>query len=159
MRVAVPVEEKVAQDGVDQNWISRGRHLLESPQGNLEFIRNFESTLVHARRLGGRADEEAGENVGKTGMVLEEAQKAKVWMVSPTTMMAVLTTALAVLKDAATRKQVHIIQKHLIMLSKDFERFQKRMDDLAKHISQAHQDIEQVSRIAERVKRAVGEAR
>lgn len=72
------------------------------------------------------------------------AQNAKVWMVSPTTMMAILTTARAVLKDAATRKQVHEIQKHLRMLAEDFERFQMRMDNLAKRIAQAHSDVEQV---------------
>lgn len=76
--------------------------------------------------------------------LVEIAQKARVWMVSPTTMMAILTTARAVLKDAATRKQIHIIQEHLGMLGKDFERFQERMDALAKHIEQAHDDAQQV---------------
>ena len=56
-------------------------------------------------------------------------------MVSPTTMMAILTTARAVLKDEATRKQIHIIQEHLTFLSKDFARFQERIDSLAKHQS------------------------
>lgn len=76
--------------------------------------------------------------------LVEIAQKAKVWLVSPTTMMAILTTARAVLKDAATRKQVHEIQKHLHHLGEDFERFQIRMDNLAKRIAQAHSDVEQV---------------
>ncbi len=76
--------------------------------------------------------------------LIEMAHKARVWMVSPTTMMAVLTTARAVLKDAATRRQVHIIQQHLTMLNKDFQRFQQRMDKLAKHIKQAHEDAEDV---------------
>lgn len=76
--------------------------------------------------------------------LVEYAQKAKVWMVSPTTMMAILTTARAVLKDAATRKQMHEIQKHLKLLANDFERFQFRMDNLAKRIAQAHSDAEQV---------------
>ncbi len=76
--------------------------------------------------------------------LVEMAQKARVWMVSPTTMVAILTTARAVLKDAATRKQVHIIQEHLVALSKDFQRFQSRMNNLAKHIEQAHKDAEEV---------------
>lgn len=78
------------------------------------------------------------------GDLVEYAQQANVWLVSPTTMMAILTTARAVLKDAATRKQVHIIQQHLRMLSNDFDRFQKRMDNLAKHVNQAHEDVEKV---------------
>lgn len=76
--------------------------------------------------------------------LVELAHQHKVWMVSPTTMMAILTTARAVLKDAATRKQVHEIQNHLRFLADDFERFQIRMDNLAKRIAQAHTDVEQV---------------
>lgn len=76
--------------------------------------------------------------------LVEYAQQAKVWLVSPTTMMAVLTTARAVLKDAATRREVHEIQKHLRLLATDFDRFQLRMDNLAKRIAQAHSDVEQV---------------
>ena len=77
--------------------------------------------------------------------VVEEAQRSRVWMASPTTMMAVLTTARAVLKDSATRKQVHLIQEHLVSLSKDFDRFRKRMDNLSKHIQQANKDVGEVN--------------
>lgn len=76
--------------------------------------------------------------------LVEYAQHSNVWLVSPTTMMAILTTARAVLKDAATRKQVHEIQQHLRLLADDFERFQMRMDNLAKRIAQTHSDVEQV---------------
>jgi len=76
--------------------------------------------------------------------LVTEAQRARVWMVSPTTLMAVLTTARAVLKDSATRKQVHVIQEHLVVLAKDFERFRQRMGNLSKHIQQANKDVEEV---------------
>jgi len=76
--------------------------------------------------------------------LIETAHQSRVWLVSPTTMLAILTTARAVLKDEATRKQVHIIQDHLIALGKDFSRFQQRMDNLARHIGQAHDDVEKV---------------
>lgn len=83
--------------------------------------------------------------------LVEEAFRRRVWMVSPTTMMAILTTARAVLKDAATREQVHIIQHHLGELSKDFGRFQGRMDKLAIHIKQAHEDVGQVNISARKI--------
>lgn len=89
--------------------------------------------------------------------LVEAAHKARVWMVSPTTMMAILTTARAVLKDAATRQQLHIIQKHLNMLGNDFDRFQKRMDNLARHIAQAHQDVEQVHTSAKKISDRFGQ--
>ena len=83
--------------------------------------------------------------------LVEMAHRRKVWLVSPTTMMAVLTTARAVLKDAATRKQVHLIQQHLTLLSKDFSRFEERMNHLAKHIQQAQQDVEEVHQSSKKI--------
>ncbi|CAM2991146.1 DNA recombination protein RmuC [Legionella worsleiensis] len=79
------------------------------------------------------------------------SQRLKVWLVSPSTLMAVLTTAKAVLKDDATRKQVHIIQKHLHALADDFQRFEKRMDKLSKHIDLAHQDVNEVNTSARKI--------
>ncbi|MGC6404611.1 MAG: DNA recombination protein RmuC [Candidatus Comchoanobacterales bacterium] len=83
--------------------------------------------------------------------VVDEAFKAKVWLVSPTTMMAILNTAMVVLKDQATKKQVHIIQQHLGMLRQDFIRFQKRMDQLAKHIDQAQNDVHMVHQSSKKI--------
>lgn len=83
--------------------------------------------------------------------LVEMAQHARVWIASPTTMMAILSTARAVLKDAATREQVHIIQQHLHGLSKDFQRFQKRMDNLSRHISQAQQDVSEVHTSSQKI--------
>lgn len=83
--------------------------------------------------------------------LVEMAHKSRVWLVSPTTMMAILTTARAVLKDAATRKQIHIIQEHLIMLGKDFDRFQKRMGNLSKHIDLVHEDVTQVHKSSQKI--------
>ena len=68
-----------------------------------------------------------------------------------TTMMAILTTASAVLKDSATRKQIHIIQAHLGHLAKDFQRFQSRMDNLSRHIKQAHDDVSDVNTSAKKI--------
>lgn len=79
------------------------------------------------------------------------SQRLKVWLVSPSTLMAVLTTAKAVLKDDATRKQVHIIQKHLHALASDFQRFEKRMDKLSKHMDLAHQDVNEVNTSAKKI--------
>jgi DNA recombination protein RmuC len=85
--------------------------------------------------------------------IIAISQRLKVWLVSPSTLMAVLTTARAVLKDDATRKQVHIIQKHLHALADDFQRFEKRMDKLSKHIDMAHQDVGEVSTSAKKITR------
>ena len=76
--------------------------------------------------------------------VIDYAMQRRVWVVSPTTLMAVLNTARAVMKDVETRKQVHIIQDELGKLGKDFGRFDERMKKLADHIRQANKDVEEV---------------
>ncbi len=76
--------------------------------------------------------------------LVQESHQRRVWMVSPTTFMAILNTARAVIKDEATREQVHIIQQHLGELAKDFTRFQSRMDKLSTHITQAKDDVDKV---------------
>ena len=76
--------------------------------------------------------------------VVAYAQARRVWIVSPTTLMAVLNTARAVLKDVETRKQIHVIQDALAKLAKDFRRFDERMAALARHIDQANRDVQDV---------------
>jgi DNA recombination protein RmuC len=76
--------------------------------------------------------------------VVEYAQAKRVWIVSPTTLMAVLNTARAVLRDVETRKQVHVIKDALARLGADFRRFDERMKKLADHIRQAHEDANEV---------------
>ena len=76
--------------------------------------------------------------------LVEHAQAKRVWVVSPTTLMAVLNTARAVLKDVETRKQIHVIRDALGKLAKDFSRFDERMAALARHIDQASRDVQEV---------------
>ena len=76
--------------------------------------------------------------------LVAHAQQRRVWIVSPTTLMAVLNTARAVLKDVETRKQIHVIQDALGKLAKDFHRFDERMAALARHIEQASRDVRDV---------------
>ncbi|MBS0511628.1 MAG: DNA recombination protein RmuC [Proteobacteria bacterium] len=76
--------------------------------------------------------------------VVAYAQQKRVWIVSPTTLMAVLNTARAVLKDVETRKQIHVIKDALGKLAKDFHRFDERMNALARHIEQASKDVQDV---------------
>ncbi len=76
--------------------------------------------------------------------IVDYAMQRRVWIVSPTTLMAVLNTARAVMKDVETRKQVHIIKDELGKLGKDFGRFDERMKKLAEHIRQANKDVDDV---------------
>jgi DNA recombination protein RmuC len=80
--------------------------------------------------------------------LVEEAQRARVWISSPTTLMAILTTVRAVLKDAAMREHIHIMQAHLNTLGKDFGRFKDRMESLVNHVRKANEQVDQVETTA-----------
>ena len=83
--------------------------------------------------------------------LVDFANKKRVWIASPTTLMAILTTARSVLKDEATRQQVHVIQAHLSDLAQDFNRFRGRFENLAKHIDQAANDVKQINTSAQKI--------
>jgi len=83
--------------------------------------------------------------------LVDYANKKRVWLTSPTTLMAILTTARSVLKDEATRQQIHIIQAHLSDLALDFNRFKSRFANLAKHIDQAATDVKQIHTSANKI--------
>ena len=76
--------------------------------------------------------------------LVDEAGKARVWIVSPTTLMATLTTIRAVLKDVRMREQAHIIQKKVGELGLDVNRLGDRVDKLQKHFGQAVEDVRQI---------------
>lgn len=85
--------------------------------------------------------------------LIQESMAKKVWLVSPTTLMAVLNTARAVLKDVETRKQVHIIKSELGKLGKDFDRFDGRMKKLADNIRLAHENAQDVHISSQKISR------
>ncbi len=73
--------------------------------------------------------------------VVEASYRAKVWIVSPTTLMATLNTVRAVLKDARMREQAGVIQKEVGSLIEDISRLDDRIDSLSRHFDQASKDI------------------
>jgi DNA recombination protein RmuC len=76
--------------------------------------------------------------------VVEKSFAAKVWIVSPTTMMATLNTVRAVLRDVRMREQAGLIQKEVAVLMQDIGRLDKRVDALQTHFTQASRDIDEI---------------
>jgi len=76
--------------------------------------------------------------------LVDGAGKARVWIVSPTTLMATLTTIRAVLKDVRMREQAHVIQKKVGELGLDVNRLGERVDKLQRHFDQATADVRQI---------------
>jgi DNA recombination protein RmuC len=78
------------------------------------------------------------------GDVVEKSYRARVWIVSPTTLMATLNTVRAVLTDARMREQAGVIQIELLTLLKDVERLDDRVEKLQRHFEQATEDVRQI---------------
>ncbi|MEA2011362.1 MAG: DNA recombination protein RmuC [Actinomycetota bacterium] len=76
--------------------------------------------------------------------IIEASYKARVYIVSPTTMMATLTTVRAVLRDVEMRKQAGVIQTEVGTMLTDVGRLSERVDNLRRHFDQAHRDIDQI---------------
>jgi DNA recombination protein RmuC len=83
--------------------------------------------------------------------VVEEGFRRRVYIVSPTTLMATLNTVRAVLKDARMREQAHLIQREIGELSKDVVRLDKRVGELARHFGQAQTDIKEIQTSTEKI--------
>ncbi len=76
--------------------------------------------------------------------VIEASHKARVYIVSPTTMMATLTTVRAVLRDIEMRKQAGVIQTEVGTMLGDVTRLSERVGNLRTHFDRANRDIDQI---------------
>ena len=83
--------------------------------------------------------------------VINASYKARVWIVSTTTMMATLNTVRAVLRDARMREQTAIIQEEMLKLIDDVSRLDTRVGNLNRHFSQAQKDILEIQTSTSRI--------
>jgi DNA recombination protein RmuC len=83
--------------------------------------------------------------------IVDESYKARVWIVSPTTMMATLNTVRAVLKDVRMREQAGEIQKAVGLMLEDVRRLDERVSRLRTHFGQTDKDLRDIETSAERI--------
>ena len=76
--------------------------------------------------------------------VVERSHRSRVWIVSPTTMMATLNTVRAVLKDARMREQAGAVQAEVRLMLQDVERLDGRVEALQRHFGQVGEDVRQI---------------
>ena len=82
--------------------------------------------------------------------VVREGFALRVWIVSPTTCMAVLNTLRGVLKDARMREQAGAIRRELGLLAADVDRLGTRVENLDRHFGQAARDVAEIRISAEK---------
>ncbi len=83
--------------------------------------------------------------------VVEDSYRARVWIVSPTTLMATLNTVRAVLKDVRMREQAGVIQQEVHTMLDDVVRLDGRVGKLQRHFEQASEDVRQIRISTEKV--------
>ena len=86
-------------------------------------------------------------------MVVEEGFKRRVYIVSPTTLMATLNTIRTILKDARMREQAHVIQAEIGKLMEDMARLGDRVAKLGSHFDQAQKDVREIGTSTDKILR------
>jgi DNA recombination protein RmuC len=88
--------------------------------------------------------------------VVEEAARRRVYIVSPTTLWAVLGTMRALLQDVRMRAEAGRIQEEVRKLLAELQRFDERVAELRRHFDRANDTIRAIETTRERLAR-VGE--
>jgi len=85
--------------------------------------------------------------------VVEKSYRARVWIVSPTTLMATLNTVRAVLKDARMREQAGVIQEEVLKMMDNIGLLDDRVSKLQKHFAMTEEDIRKIRISTDKVTR------
>ncbi len=87
--------------------------------------------------------------------LVNEGFESRVWIVSPTTLMATLNTMRAILKDERLRRQTSHIRAELDLLYKDMLRLEGRIINLDKHFNLASKDVDEIKISAKKASKRV----
>ncbi len=83
--------------------------------------------------------------------IIDYANKKRVWITSPTTLMSTLTVIQMIVKNMERDKYASIIQEELTKLSIEFDRYRDRWDKLSKSIQTVSKDVESVHTTTEKI--------
>ena len=87
------------------------------------------------------------------GDTVDAAHRAKVFIVSPTTLWALLNTMRAVMKDVRMKEAASIIQTEVLTMLKDVDLLDDRIGHLEKHFELAEKDIKKIRISTDKVKK------
>lgn len=89
--------------------------------------------------------------------IIDYAQTKKVWLTSPTTFMAMITTIQVVIQNIERSKYTNIIHQELNKLGDEFSRYKKRWDNLASHIDTVSKDVKEIHTTTEKITSRFGQ--
>lgn len=78
------------------------------------------------------------------GELIEYANKNKVWLASPTTLMSTLSMLQMIVKNAQRDQQAKVIIQELNRLGQEFQRYSERWEKLKKSIDNVSKSVDQV---------------
>ncbi len=76
--------------------------------------------------------------------IVDYAQRKRVWIASPTTLMSLLTTVQVLLRNVERDKYAKVIQQELIKLGDEFNRYQDRWDKLSRNIDTVSKSVKEI---------------
>lgn len=83
--------------------------------------------------------------------IIEYAYSKKVYIASPTTLMATLTTIQLIIKNIERDKYTNIIHEELTKLSEEFGRYRKRWDKLGKSIESVCKEVNEINTTTKKI--------
>lgn len=83
--------------------------------------------------------------------LVEYSQKKRVWLTSPTTLMATLTTIEVLLRNIERDKHAKEIQNELAKLSVEFGRYRSRWDKLSNSIKTVSKEVDEINTTTEKI--------
>jgi DNA recombination protein RmuC len=72
------------------------------------------------------------------------AAKKRVWIASPTTLLAMLSTVQSVLLTIERNKHMDEIHQEINKLGEDFSRYEERWEDLSRHLGTVQKDVDKL---------------
>jgi len=88
--------------------------------------------------------------------VVDDAQRRRVYIASPTTLWAMLSAMRALMQDVRMRAQAGRIQEEVVRLVEDVSRLDGRVNSLKKHFDQAQKDIRDIEISTDKIVRRGG---
>ncbi|MEL6361626.1 MAG: DNA recombination protein RmuC [Pseudomonadota bacterium] len=85
--------------------------------------------------------------------VVQDSYRARVWIVSPTSLMATLNTMRAVLRDADLRENTSLIQSEAQHVLTEMQALRARIDALEQSVNRTHQDVRALATTSDQVVR------
>ncbi len=85
--------------------------------------------------------------------IIQYAYDKSVWIASPTTLMAILSTVQVVLRNQRQQESAHLIQQELKMLSKEFDLYEQRWDKFNRSIESLGKNASDISITSNKIKK------